>query len=52
MLSDSTRMDLEIVMLSKVSQTKANIIWYQLYVGFFLKGVNELICKPEAEPWI
>ena len=39
MLFESTRMDLETVMLSKVSQTKANIVWYQLYVGFFFKRV-------------
>ena len=28
----ATWMDLEIIILSAVSQTKTNIIWYQLYV--------------------
>ena len=28
------RMDLEIVILSEVSQRKKNIIWYRLYVEF------------------
>ena len=28
----ATRMDLEIIILSDVSQTKTNIIWYFLYV--------------------
>ena len=28
----ATRMDLEILKLSEVSQTKTNIIWYHLYV--------------------
>ena len=28
----ATWMDLEIIILSKVSQTKTNIIWYHLYV--------------------
>ena len=28
----ATRMDLEIIILREVSQTKTNIIWYHLYV--------------------
>ena len=30
----ATWMDLEIIILSEVSQTKTNIIWYHLYVEF------------------
>ena len=29
---EATRMDLEIIILSEVSQTKTNIIWHHLYV--------------------
>ena len=28
----TTRMDLEVVILSEISQIKANITWYHLYV--------------------
>ena len=28
----ATRMDLEIIILSEVSQAKTNIVWYHLYV--------------------
>ena len=30
----ATWMDLEMIILSEVSQTKTNIIWYHLYVEF------------------
>ena len=42
-------MDLEIVTLSEISQTKTNIIWYHLYVESKKKGTNELIYKTEIE---
>ena len=32
MLFAATWMDLEIIILSEVSQTKTNIVWYHLYV--------------------
>ena len=41
----STWMDLEIIVLSEVSQTKANIIWYRLYVESKKNDTNELIYK-------
>ena len=28
----TTQMDLEIIILSEVSQRKTNVVWYQLYV--------------------
>ena len=45
----STWMDLEIIVLSEVSQTKANIIWYRLYVESKKKknDTNELIYKTD-----
>ena len=47
-------MDLEIVILSEVSQTKTNIflsyqIWYCLYVESKKNDVNEPIYKTEIE---
>ena len=44
----ATWMDLEIIMLSEVSQMKANIIWYHLYVEYKKKNTNEFIYKTEA----
>ena len=44
-----TWMDLEIVILSEVCQTKSNIIWYRLYVDSKKKCKNELIYKIEIE---
>ena len=41
----TTWMDLEIIILSEVSQTKKNIIWYHLYVEFKKKDINELTSK-------
>ena len=48
----ATWMNLEIVILSEVSQTETNIIWHRLYVESKKKkknGTNELICKTEIE---
>ena len=43
MSSTTTWMDLEIITLCKVSQTKTNIIWYHLYVESFKKlQINSL----------
>ena len=44
-------MDLEIIVLSEVSQTKTNIIWEHLYVESKKKkkNPNELISKTERE---
>ena len=42
-------MDLEIVILSEVSQTKTNIIWYHLYVEPKKNGTHELVYKAEIE---
>ena len=42
-----TWMDLEIVILSEVSQRKTNIIWYRLYVESKKNDTNELIYKTE-----
>ena len=39
----ATWMDLEIIILSEVSQTETNIIWYHLYVEFEKNGTNEFI---------
>ena len=43
----ATWMDLEIIILSEVSQTKTNIIRYRLYMESIVKrnDVNELIAK-------
>ena len=43
-------MDLEITILSEVSQRKTNIIWYHSYVESKLKtDTNELIYKTETD---
>ena len=42
-------MDLELITLSEVSQTKTNIIPYHLYVESKKKDTNELICKTETD---
>ena len=42
-------MDLEIIILSEVNQTKTNIIWYRLYVESLKKATNEPIYKTETE---
>ena len=41
----STWIDLEIIILSEVSQMKTNIIWYDLYVESNTNDTNELIYK-------
>ena len=46
MPSATTRMDLEIITLSK---SKTNIIWYHLYVESKKKDTNERICKIETD---
>ena len=45
----ATWMDLEIVILNEVSQTRTNIIRYHLYVGIPKNDVNELIYKREKD---
>ena len=46
----ATWMDLEIIILSEVSQTKTNIIWYHLYAESKKKSyANELIYKTEMD---
>ena len=40
--------DLQIIILSEVSQRKTNIIWYHLYVES-KKGINEPIYKTEIK---
>ena len=46
----ATWMDLEIIILSEVSQTKTNILRYHLYVESKKSDTNELIYKTEIEP--
>ena len=41
----ATWMDLEIIILSEVSQTNKNIIWYHLYVESKKNDINELTSK-------
>ena len=43
-----TWMDLEIIILSEVSQTKISIIWYHLYVESKKNGTNELIKQKQT----
>ena len=43
----ATWMDLEIFILSEVTQRKTNIIWYHLYVEIY--DINELICETETD---
>ena len=45
MPSAASWMDLEVFILSKVSQRKANIIWYHLYVKSIKNDTNELIIQ-------
>ena len=46
----ATCMDLEIIILSVVSQTKTNIIWCHLYVESKKIYTNELIYLTEIDP--
>ena len=43
----ATWMDLEIVILSEVSQTETSIIWYHLHVKSKKNDTNEFIYKTE-----
>ena len=45
----ATWMDLEIVILSQVSQTKTDIVWYHLYMQ---SKKNELIYDTETDFWL
>ena len=47
----ATWMDLEIIILSEVSQTKTNIIWYQLYVEFKKMVQMNLFTKQKLSHW-
>ena len=45
-----TWMDLEIIIVSEVSQTETNIVWYPLYGKSKKKnGTNEFIYKTEEK---
>ena len=45
----ATWIDLEIIILRGVTQTKTNIIWYLLYVDSKKNGKNKLIYKTESQ---
>ena len=45
----TTWMDVEITILSEISQRKTNIIWYHLYVESKKNDTNELIYKTELD---
>ena len=45
----ATWVDLEIIILSEVSQTKTNNIWYHLYVESKIYDTNEPIYKIEID---
>ena len=45
----ATWMDLEIFILSEVSQVKTNVIWKHLYVESRKKDTNEFIYKTEID---
>ena len=46
----ATWMDLEIFILSEISQTKTHIIWYHLSEESKKKDTNELMYKTEIDP--
>ena len=47
----ATWMDTETLILNEISQTKANTIWYHLYVeSKKKKDKNEFIYKTEIDP--
>ena len=51
MTSAAILMDLEIIILSEVSQTgKKNIKWYNLHDKFLQKDENELTYKTQIDP--
>ena len=41
----AAQIDLRIIILSEINQTKTNIIWYHLYVELKKQHTNELIYK-------
>ena len=45
----ATWIDLDVIILSEVKQTKTNILWYNLYVETKKKDTNEVICKIELD---
>ena len=45
----TTWMDLEIMILSEVSQRNTNSIGYNLYMEFLKNDTNEFIYKPEID---
>ena len=45
----ATWMDLELIILSEVSQTKTNIMWYHLFVDDKNNDTNEHIYKIETD---
>ena len=42
-------MDLDIIILSEVSQTKTNVIWYYLYAESKENDTNKLIYKRDTD---
>ena len=48
----ATWMELEVIILSEVSQRKSNSTWYCLYMWNLKNGTNELIYKTEIESQI
>ena len=42
-------MDLKIIKLSKIIQTKANIIYYTYVESNFFNDTNEFVCKTETD---
>ena len=48
MLFAATWMDLEIIILSEVSQTKTNIVWYCLYVESKKNDTENLFTKQKS----
>ena len=45
----ATWIDLEIIILSELSQRKTNILWYHLQIESIKKDTNELIYKAETD---
>ena len=43
------RMDLEIIILNEICQSKTNIIWYHLYMESNKNDTNEVIYKTERK---
>ena len=49
LLYAATLMDLEIIMLNEISQSKTSIILYHLYVEYTKNYIKELIYKTETD---